>query len=265
MLLTIVPVVKIIGQERDTLLKNIECLWYENRDKEAIAELEAFERKYPTNYLVYATKNLLSLLYDRNNKPDKAFQKRIELIYFEHSDREHRVNKAATSFLLKNDYYPTLKARTCVIVSEIFQDQMQIDSALKYLNLADNEYLPYQDCGNGIIMYRSYLSFDFCRFYLRFGDTSAAIKRLLHYFVEEDGDAVAVSKELKALLLTKYSLEEINTAVDNAIKNCRIIRDYDDYGIIHFTLFGEKLKTYVRKKHHKENLRNNRYIKILTG
>jgi hypothetical protein len=262
---TAVPIVKTTAQERDTLLNNIECLWHENRDIEAITQLEAFERKYPTNYLLYSIKSMLSNLYLENGQPEKAIQKRIELIHFEHTDREHRISEASTLFLVKYDYYPTLKARTSVIISEMFQDQLQKDSAFKYLALADNCYLLELGCGNAIMMHRSDLSFDFCRFYLRFGDTTAAIQRLLHYFLEEDGDAMAVSEKLKELLLTRYSQEEINAAIENAIRKSRINRDYNEYGIIYFTLFGEKLRTYVRKKHHKENLRNIRYIKILTG
>jgi hypothetical protein len=260
---TAVPIVKTTAQERDTLLNNIECLWHENRDREAITQLEAFERKYPTSYLLYSIKSMLSFLYLENGQHEKAIQKRIDLLHFKHNYQNCLSNEAATLFLNRAEYYTTLKARSCVFISEIYQSQLQKDSAIKYLNLADNEFLPYQDCGNGIRMYKSYLSFDFCRFYLKFGDTTAAIQRLLHYFLEEDGDAVAISEKLKELLLTRYSQEEINAEIENAIRKSRINRDYDDYGIIYFTLFGEKLRTYVQKKNHKENLRNNRYIRIL--
>ena len=99
--------------------------------------------------------------------------------------------------LLNKHFTLRAKADLCTVLSTVYLNEKQFDSALYYLNQADNENLPYRNCGNGVMMYRSYLSPYFADCYLAMGDTTNAIARLLDYFMNINGNTVLLTRKLK--------------------------------------------------------------------
>jgi tetratricopeptide (TPR) repeat protein len=234
----------------------------------AILHLENFERNYSNNFLLSYTNDLLGDLYDKTGKSTKSFEKRKKALDFRPTDFSYKGIDSNYIFLFDKRNYSTIRANACIKISEVYIKQSNMDSSLKYLKLADDKYLPYKDCVNGMLMYRSFLSFKFCDHYLHFGDTTNAIKRLFRYFLEVDGNAFAVTKKLKELLLKKYSQEQIELEVKKSIEKCKIIKDkYSEVKLIRFVMFNEKI--YMRfddsNGSPKNQLRTNKLVKLLVS
>lgn len=232
----------------------------------AIQQLEWLEKTYPDNVIIYFTNKLLGERYYKKGFINKSLEKRRHALVFKPTGFGIIANKEDYLFLVNSIRYPELKASICIQISELYRAQNNKDSSLAYLLLADNKYLAYQDCGNGILMYKSYLSFKFCDHYLKFNDTTSAIKRLLHYFLETDGNARAVTNKLKELLLTRISQDQLRSDILQAIEKSKLQkRDRNGHVWIVFKLYSETIHEYYDEafKDHKKQLRSNRFISIL--
>lgn len=255
-----------IAQNQTGILNNLKYSINSGDITEAINSLEDFESSYQSNFLVYYTNYLLSDLYFTKGQKAKAQEKRLHILEFKPTDFSVPIAEESYKFLMDSLYYPTLKATVCIKISEMYMDLNERDSSIKYLNLADDKFLPFKDCGNGILMYKSFLSFKFTNHYLKFRDTTSAINRLLHYFLETDGDALKVTNRLKELLLARYTQKEIKTEIDKAIVASRLIKTDSGSKYIQFVLFGETLHTYFSNKQSKKRqLKMNRFISILSS
>lgn len=144
--------------------------------------------------------------------------------------------------LFDRDDISSVKADICVSLSKLYEYSGESQMALDYLDLADNNYLPsYGGCANGMIMYRTYLSIKYADFYLRMGDTTKAISRLLQYYMSGESYSIEVAQKLKKLLLQKYSQREINLEIEKAIGTIKVekrSKDNEYRRIYLFTLFG---------------------------
>ena len=148
--------------------------------------------------------------------------------------------------------YSRDRSEICVLLSKVYLKQHMPDTALQYLQLADGKYLPYKDCGNGIMRYRSYLSPYFADCYLAMGDTTSAINRLLDYFMCTDGNTSLITQKLKQVLLLRYTQEQINTEITNSLKRIKPDKIKSEERP-EFILFGHKLMRWGYPYYYREH------------
>ena len=160
-----------------------------------------------------------------------------------------------------------IKAESCVTLSEVYDTIGDTAAALEYLNLADTKYLPYRDCGNGMMMYRTKLSLDFADHYLHTGDTTKAIDRLIQYFLLNEGYNDAATAMLKSILLFSYSQQQISAEIDNGLKTMKIVKgkEHEPERILLLTFFGSTVMRRADEnlKYYKDRYRKDRYILYL--
>lgn len=208
-----------------------------------IAILESIEKLYPTDGLVIATNKALAKLYAAKGRTEEA---KAKLLYgFSYKPVNYPVftNTDTCHIILNRHLIHCAKADVCVDLSQLYLSEKKFDSSLYYLNLADNELVPYKTCANGVFMYRSYLSSYFADYFLTIGDTAKAMVRLFNYFLKMDGDFRSLTERLRSLLLQKYSQKEITAQVRSGLKELRF-EESDDHFYICLTLFGYTIKEY---------------------
>lgn len=241
----------------------------ENDTLQARHILENFEQEHPQHGYIIRTNRALAKLYKSNGYPNKALVKLISAFNYQskyYGDRYKKLDSC--KFFLDYDA-STYKADICVEISELFLEKKDYVNSLKYLKLADNEHLPYKGCGNGINMFRSYLTPIFAKHYLQAGDTTRAINRYLEYFMDQDADQELLTQQLKVLLLQKYSQEVINKEIKKGIKNLELEKSktkYKEDGRIYFTVFGHRRwvrHSYKSLGFHKRWIRKNKRILTL--
>jgi hypothetical protein len=128
----------------------------------------------------------------------------------------------------------------------------------------------YHNCGNGVIMYKTYLSLRYADLYLSKGDTTRAINRLLEFIVWEERYSTEAAVKLRTLLLKKYSPAQIDREIKRGIAGLRIDRKYEGDGTfkqnIRFSLFGYAYQWLPcsTEKDNKKYLRENRNLQLLS-
>ena len=170
--------------------------------------------------------------------------------------------------VLEDQWY-VKKADICVLISECYRKSNDQSTALDYLQLADTKYLPYRDCGNGMLMYRTMLSMYIAQNYLEQGDTTQAIQRLLEYFMSMERYSFQVTEMLHDILLSRYSQEEIKDQFKHAIKGMRIVRGgpNEPEKILEFTVLDHTIRkpAYRSLRDQKRLFREHRNIRSLMG
>ena len=113
-------------------------------------------------------------------------------------------------------------------LGEISIKKNEFDEALKFLKLADTKFLPrHGGCANGMIMSRTYVSLKYADLYLRIGDITSALNRLLDYLLLGEGYSAEAAYKLRNLLLKKYSQKQINKELDKNLNKTKIITRMD--------------------------------------
>jgi tetratricopeptide (TPR) repeat protein len=172
--------------------------------------------------------------------------------------------------LFERNDYSSAKADICVTLSNLYERPGDNKKALEYLKMADTKYLPsYGGCTNGTIMYRTYLSLMFAGFYIKTGDTTKAINRLLEYFMSGEYYSLEVAQKLKELLRFKYSQRQIEQEIEKAIVTIRHIKSFEGGETVNaysFTLFGYTQRLpFDKLQENKKFLRKNQNLNILKG
>lgn len=229
-------VVKLVDSARISFCKNDTVA--------TITILEKIERLYPTDGLVAFTNKVLADLYIAANKTEEAKAKLLYAITYKSTNYPAFRNTEFCNKILNVNIISITKADLCVSISQLYLRQQQYDSSLYFLNLADNKFLPYKDCANGMYMYQSYLSPYFADHYLAVGDTTKALARLLDFFMKRDGNTKLLTQKLKSLLLQKWTQKEITAQIDKGLKGLTFTKEDDDEFTINLTLFGHTIKNY---------------------
>lgn len=161
-------------------------------------------------------------------------------------------------------YSHTVQADICVYISNMYKKMDDKANALKYLDLADSTYLPYQGCANGMISYKTKLSLSFADYYLKYGDTAKAMNRLLDFYMSGEGHDYKVAEKLKEVLRYKYTRQQIADEIENGISTLTLApeRSYSsDRKAYWFIIFGHKqivygadLKACITHLRHEPNL-----------
>jgi hypothetical protein len=250
------------------LLDSAKILFCNSDTIGTITVLEEFRDHYPNDVMIMMTNKALANLYLIRGQPDLALEKMKYAIYYKPTKY--------SSYNFKSDYcskiltglnYSEGKADLCISVSQLYLSQNNFDSSLYFLKLADYEYLPYKDCGNGTNMYRSFLSTYFADYYLKKGDTVNAINRLLDFFMNTDGNTKLLTKKLKSILLLKWTQKAITDEVNKGIRQIKFIKKKDDGFEIYITLFGHTIKEsgYGPTKSYRQYYTRNKSIDMLNA
>lgn len=256
------------------LLKQAESSFCNGDTSQTIRILENYIDKFPNIGTTLLISKRLAELYLKTDNPELAINLLTKTIdikptkgYFIYKD----------SCGLFNGLDPaSIKADICVTISKIYTLRRDNLTALKFLNLADTEYLPsYGGCANGMIMYRTKLSLDFADYYLQNGDTSKAIDRLIYFFLSDETYDDIVTERLKSILLLTYTQKQITDEVENCINSMQIIHTIDNVDgtepiageTLFMTLFGRTIHKSVYKdlKFHKSYYRKHKNILKLTN
>ncbi|MCB0791949.1 MAG: hypothetical protein H6595_06825 [Flavobacteriales bacterium] len=154
------------------------------------------------------------------------------------------VNIKDSCVLFQRRLSGSVKADMCVEMNRIYRAMDDPQQALHCLELADTKYLPYQGCGNGMLMYKTFLSPEFAKVYLQLGDTAQAMDRLLLFLFSTDGDARPVAAMLKEILLERYTAEEIARELRKGIRNIVIVdgREDEPEKILRMTVWGHVIR-----------------------
>lgn len=228
------------------LIDSVKYYFCKNDTLATIVYLETLEKEFPTDGTILMADKALADLYFTKGKTNEAKEK---LLYsFSYKPINFPINLFRDSDIcnkILNRYnYRSTKAGVCVALSQLYFKQKKYDSVFYFLNLADNEFLPYKECGNGVCMYKSYLSTYFADYYLAIGDTTKAIARLLDFFMIRDGDTKLLTQKLKSILLLKWTQNEIKIEVDKGLRNLKFVKgDYSSFDI-YLTLFGHTIYDY---------------------
>ena len=216
-----------------------------NNDTAAtIQQLEEIERSYPTDAHVFFTDKVLGDLYLARGETGKALHCLLYALDYKPHNRYYIRKDSTLCDKAFNSFSPSQSgADICVSVSKVYIIKKKPDSSLYYLQLADDKYLPYRECVNGLVMYKSYLSPFIADAYLANGDTAKAINRLLDFFNLSDGDTRSVTAKLKTVLLYKYTQKQIVREVEKGLANLKIVPGKKDQPkkILEFTLFDHTL------------------------
>jgi hypothetical protein len=247
------------------MVDSAKLAFCENDTLKMIAILERMERLYPTDGLIIGTNKALANLYLAKGRTTEAKAKLLYGISYKPVNYPFFANTDTCSKMLLRHIMPSVKADVCVDLSQIYLNEKKFDSSLYYLDLADNKFLPYKDCGNGVFMYRSYLSPYFANYFLAIGDTAKAMVRLFNYFLKMDGNYKLLTEKLKSLLLQKYSQQEITQQVRSGLKRLKF-EDSDDHFYLCITLFGYTIKEYGSgdKKLYRKFYREHPSLKMLS-
>lgn len=230
------------------MLQDAKTVFCQGDTAGAISLLEKIGQQYPSDALVMYANKALARLCIIKGQAELAKDKLLYALYYSPSNAPViNLSKECTN-LISTDLPDRLRADICVVLSQLYQGRQQYDSAFYYLKLADSDLLPYRDCGNGIEMYRSYLSGLFADHYLSTGDTTSAINRLLDYMLNPNGNTKQLIAKLKPLLLQKWTQQEINRQIDYAIRNPVYTEIADNEYNIAFTLFGHTISEHWYSK-----------------
>jgi hypothetical protein len=254
-----------INKDVVRLIDSAKHTFCENDTLTTIAILESIEKSYPTDGSILSTNKALAELYILQGRREEAKGKLLYALNYKRTSSLVFLEKDVCDKLLNKYLMLSAKADLCVVLSNMYLNEKLFDSALYYLNLADNEYLPYRGCGNGMLMYKSYISSYFADCYLAMGDTTNAIARLLDYFMNINGNTVLLTRKLKSILLQKYSQEEITAEVRKGLKALTFTKGEDDHLDISFPLFGHTIKDYGygKAKVYGRSYKHDRNLKML--
>jgi hypothetical protein len=237
-----------INHEAIKLVDSANAAFCKNDTVTTIAILENIEKLYPTDGVVAASNKVLADLYIAQGRMKEAKEKLLYGIFYKKTSIAvtYRYVDRCSPIILNKELI-TAKAESCISLSRLFLQDKQFDSSLYYLQQADIQLNPYQNCGNGFNMYRIYLSPFFADHYLAIGDTTQAIRRLLDFFMNPDGDTKPVTKKLKALLLQSYSQHQITSEVKKGLRDVTFTKaaGNDDSWYMNITWFGFTTKYYA--------------------
>ena len=262
-----------IGQPTTTnkfaieLVDSAKLAFCNNDTAKTIFFLEKIERDYPVDGVIIMSNKILGELYSAMGRDMEAKSKFFYALSYKPATFMTLRDADICDKIINNYSGPAAKADLCVAISQLYLKQKQFDSSLYYLNLADNDYLPYRGCGNGVIMYKSFLSMHFADHYLAAGDTTHAISRLLDFFMKPDGSPILLTNKLKALLLHKWTQAEITNQVDQGFKNFTYHKTENGGYTISVNLFGHTVKDYCYGsiKSYKQFYKKDRSLMILKG
>ncbi len=222
----------------------------DNDTLSAIRQLEQIEHEYPNDAHIIFSSKLLGDLYFIKGDTEKSLKSLL-----------HALNCTIGPYVYKGTivcekqsypffYFSYGKADICISISKVYQSKKKYDSSLHYLNLADDKYLPYKGCGNGIISAKSHLSLFFADHFIAAGDTAKAINRLLDFFMLVDGDMNALTSKLKAILKYTYTQQQINSEVEAGINNLKIVsgKDGQPKELLEFKLFNHLIHMFRHEK-----------------
>lgn len=239
-----------INKEVIKLADSANAAFCKNDTAATIAILESIERLYPTDAAVAMSNKALADLYIAQGRIQEAKEKVWNGLAYKRTNHPFFSDRTECSQLLSNKKWLTAQAESCVSLSRLYIQEKQFDSSLYYLQQAQTTFNPYKLCGNGYYMYCVYLSPFFADHYLAMGDTTKAIARLLDFFMHHDGNTEPLTRKLKALLLQKYTQEQITAAVKKGLRNVSFtkVKGNDDTWNMNFTWFGLTTQYYAGSK-----------------
>ena len=145
----------------------------------------------------------------------------------------------------------------------------QASGLLMELDTGRNNY--HHECGNDWISYQGRLSEPIVDHHLRWGDTIAAIDRLVRWSIYYEGCARGSAARLRQILLLKYSNTQIQRQVARAISQAYIYNGdpgkHEPAQVFAYTLFGTTILREARKPlaEYKAQLAKNECLKIIAG
>lgn len=226
------------------LVDSAKIAFCNNDTGKTIGILERIEKLYPTDALIVLTNKDLADLYIAKGKSEEAKAALLYGLNFLPTNYPAYRDTDLCNKIINKHFLPRAKADLCVGLSQVYLKQNQFDSAIYFLNLADNKFLPYKDCGNGYYMYKSFLSPYFADYYLAIGDTTKAINRLLDFFMKEDGHTVLLTQKLKSILLRRWTQEQIAEQVNRSLKELSFIKTSDGGFTVKLNLFGHTIENH---------------------
>lgn len=173
----------------------------------AITLLEANVAAYPRTVAASAACLQLGRLYGAMGATDSARGRLIHVlnnvIYEERS--------------CKGDF-ALLKTDGAVALSHLYDNVGNYEQGLYFLTLADTTFMPdYGENERARVGYRTNLTGAFATHYLKAGDTTAAIARMVQYFARKEGNWQEVTRQLRGLLVRKYGAARLKTDIEKAI------------------------------------------------
>lgn len=248
------------------LIDSAKKAFCENDTSKTIIILDQIGQLYPTDPMVVSTNKVLADLYVAKDQMAAA---KVRLIYaFTYMPTGNRFlleKDTCRRSLHLNNNYGQAKADVCVALSQLYFREKRFDSTGYYLHLADGEYLPYQDCLNGVHYYQAFLSPYFADYYLAIGDRDKAIARLLDCFKSRDGDMVLIVRKLQAILLQQWTQKEIKRQVKKGLRQMKFTKADDDRFRISITLFDHTITSagYGSRRHCKVMYRQHPGVRAL--
>lgn len=209
----------------------------------AIQYLELYTRTYPKSWLMWMVSARLADLYKQRQQYDSALSKlnRILQLSPRYDSVLYAIGSSGAAFLQCNKFL-SVKGDVFTSLSDLYVLKYDLPKALDCLKKADSCYVHFNGgCGNEIIGNLTGLSIKYADFYLRTGDTTSAINRLLEYCFWQENHSLEAIRKLCPLLLSRYSasaiLKELEKGVADSYDKAVWVNGKREKRI-HFSLFG---------------------------
>lgn len=264
----ILQTINLAAQSEFDLINQAKRAYCSGDTLQTIRHLESYTERYPENGKAVVVSLRLSDFYI-NSKAYQSAVSKLKQALDTHPKNGYFFFRDTCNLFSEIDL-AALQAEICVKLSDVFIVLGDFEQGLNFLTLADTKYLPgYGGCANGMIMYRTKLSLNFAELYLKMGDTTKAIDRLLDYFMSNEYYDKAVTQKLKTILLTHYDQRTINREIEQGIKKMKFIKGAgkkEPEKILCLTLFGHTLRlpVYASLDDHKKMIRGNKNLQLLT-
>ena len=219
----------------------------------AIAEMKMFIDSFPNSGTDRLVRNKLGNLYlelGEYFKAESMFISTLETTILPNSGLFNpKENPNCKPIILVSDFRMAFAdANIGLYQAALLQNQNE--KALKYLEKADTAAMVSSDCGNGIMQNMFFVESYFPRYYANVGDTANAIKTGLRIILSEDETRLADKNTafVKQLLLTKYTIQEIEQEIEHGISKMYEEVYFDNgkqYSRINLVMFGHKIDAIV--------------------
>lgn len=227
----------------------------------AITLLEANVAAYPRTVAASAACLQLGRLYGAMGATDSARGRLIHVLN----------NVIYEERGCKGDF-GLLKTDGAVALGQLYDREGNFEQGMYFLKLADTAFMPdYGDNEQVRVGYRTNLTEAFAAHYLRAGDTTAAIARMVQYFARKEGNWQEVTRQLRILLVRRYGAARLRADVEKAILGVTEQKVIDEDGrkklLYTLTLYGQPALTAEssRKAAFQKMLRTHAALKLLTG
>ncbi|XLS27792.1 tetratricopeptide repeat protein [Flavobacteriaceae bacterium M23B6Z8] len=181
----------------------------------ALKYFEELINDYPKSDLIYRALNNAALIYDQLDNTDQAIKYYKKILTSDANDHE----KGGIGKGIMAEPYALYKNRACKSLAELYLQQKDFDSALKYIRLT--EKYPYKHfCGNEYAANDIYMATLYARSYYGLNEVEKALSYSLpHIFNNSLASNTEIVELTVRILKENKDYEKLISDFENSVKN----------------------------------------------